>query len=225
MHNSKLTATPFHLILAVLYMLCILSISVTFVLNFRPLYYFDIGHLHISENSGYPEDEIRENYDALIDYNSPFYKEDLSFPTLPMSENGHTHFVEVKRIFVFVQYLAVVSLILCIALTFFQVRKRKFLFLKYAGILTLVVPAVFGCLIAVNWDAFFVTFHHLFFNNDYWIFDAASDPVILILPDTFFMHAAILILGCVILGSILCLTIGWKLERSCLGSDKKQAPL
>lgn len=221
MHNSKHTTTTFHLILAVLYMLCIISISVTFVLNFRPLYYFDIGHLHISENSGYPEDEIRENYDALIDYNSAFYKGDLSFPTLPMSENGHTHFVEVKRIFVFVQYLAFISLILCIVFTFFQAQKREFRFLKYAGILTLVVPAVLGCLIAVNWDACFTAFHHLFFNNDYWIFDAAFDPVILILPDRFFMHAAILILGCVILGSILCLTIGWKLERSYSGCFRR----
>ena len=27
------------------------------VLNFRPLYYFDIGHLNISQTSGYSEEE------------------------------------------------------------------------------------------------------------------------------------------------------------------------
>lgn len=210
MHKHTRT---FHLFLAVLYMLCIISVSVTFVLNFRSLYYFDIGHLNISETSGYPEEEIRENYDALIDYNSVFNTDDLVFPTLPMSENGHTHFVEVKRIFVFVQCLAVVTLLLCIILTVREVKQKRFSFLKYAGILTIAVPAILGILIAVNWDAFFVGFHHLFFNNDYWIFDAATDPVILLLPDTFFMHAAILILVCVVLASVICFAVGHRLQR------------
>lgn len=203
-----------HLLLAVLYMLCIISVSVTFVLNFRPLYYYDIGHLNISETSGYPEDEIRENYDALIDYNSVFYTDDLSFPTLPMSENGHTHFVEVKRIFVFVQCLAIITLLLVIPLTIRMIKRRELFFLKYAGIMTIVVPAVLGALIAANWNAFFVGFHHLFFNNDYWIFNAATDPVILLLPDTFFMHAAILILVCVVLLSLGCLFIYAGHERN-----------
>lgn len=197
----------FHLGLALLYMLFIISASVTFVLNFRPLYYFDMQHLHIPEVSGYSASEIRQNYDALIDYNSVFNSDDLVFPTLPMSENGHTHFVEVKRIFVFVQCLAAATFFLCAALTVPCIKKLDFRFLKYAGILTFAVPAVLGVLIAANWDAAFVAFHHLFFNNDYWIFSAATDPVITILPDTFFLHAAILILGCVVAGSLLCLIV------------------
>ena len=197
----------FHLGLALLYMLFIISASVTFVLNFRFLYYFDIQHLNIPETSGYSVSEIRQNYDALIDYNSVFNSDDLIFPTLSMSENGHTHFVEVKRIFVFVQCLTAVTLLLCITLTIPCIKKRDFRFLTYAGILTLAIPAVLGILIAANWNTVFVTFHQLFFNNDYWIFDAATDPVITILPDTFFLHAAIMILGCVVAGSLLCLII------------------
>lgn len=207
-----------HLALALLYTVCILSLSVTFSLHFRPLYYFDIRHLDIAETSGYSEAEIRENYDALIDYNSIFSAKDLVFPTLPMSENGHTHFVEVRRIFVFVQFLGILSLLFCIPLTCFFVRKKQFLFLKYAGILTLSIPLVLGCLIAVNWESFFVTFHHIFFANDYWIFDPAFDPVILILPDQFFLHAALLILACVITASVLCFFTGKKMERRHLHS-------
>ena len=199
--------------LSFFYMLCILSLSVTFALNFRPLYYFDISYLKIAETSGYPEEEIRANYDTLIDYNSMFSHEKLSFPTLAMSESGRIHFAEVKRIFVFVQYLAVISLILCVILTLYQRRRGDFRFLKPAALLTTAIPLVLGLLIALNWDAFFVTFHHIFFNNDYWIFDAATDPVITILPDAFFMHAAILILVCVLLGSFLCYIAGRRLNR------------
>lgn len=196
--------SPSNLILAILYMLAILSLSVVLTLNFRPLYYYDIKHLDIPVSSGYPETEIRENYDALIDYNSMFYSGDLQFPSLAMSDTGRIHFVEVKNIFVAVQYLAVITLLLSAGFTVYKARKKDFAFLAGASALTLLVPAILGSLIALNWENFFVTFHHIFFNNDYWIFDAATDPVITILPDTFFMHCALLILGCVILGSLLC---------------------
>lgn len=52
----------------------LISFSVIFTLNFRPLYYADIKLLHISRESGLSEQQIRENYDRLIDYNSVFYK-------------------------------------------------------------------------------------------------------------------------------------------------------
>lgn len=39
---------------------------------------------------------------------------------------------------------------------------------------------------AVNWEAVFIMFHKIMFRNDYWLFDEALDPVITILPDTFF---------------------------------------
>ena len=45
--------------------LCILSAAVVFTLNFRPLYYMDIHHFNLPENTGYSEEEIRENYDTL----------------------------------------------------------------------------------------------------------------------------------------------------------------
>ncbi|WP_148408877.1 TIGR01906 family membrane protein [Murimonas intestini] len=196
--------SPDSLILAVIYMLFIISFSVVITLNFRPLYYFDIGHLDIPAESGYPADEIRENYDALIDYNSMFNHSELKFPTLAMSDTGRIHFVEVKNIFVAVQYLCIAAFLAALVWTVIKAKKKDFSFLFGASLLSIVVPAVLGALIALNWDNFFVTFHHIFFNNDYWIFDAATDPVITILPDTFFMHCALMILGGVVLGSILC---------------------
>ena len=48
-------------------------------------------------------------------------------------------------------------------------------------------------------------FHKLFFDNDYWIFDYRTDPIILLLPDEFFMHCALMIFGGVLLGAIVCL--------------------
>ena len=55
-----------------------LSLGVVFTVNFRPLYYLDVKLLNIPEISGYPKEIIIENYNALIDYSSPFIRAILS---------------------------------------------------------------------------------------------------------------------------------------------------
>ena len=82
--------------------------------------------------------------------------------------------------------------------------KHCYGYLKLTAILTVALPAVIGAAVALNWDRTFVTFHEIAFNNDYWLFDPATDPVINILPDLYFLHFAVIILALVILGSILC---------------------
>lgn len=194
----------FHTILALVLTLTIISVSVVFTLAFRPLYYLDISALDISEQSGYSKEEIRENYDVLIDYNMSFGKDKLEFPTLAMSEPGRIHFEEVRDIFNIFKYMAMAGAVLSIGGIVFCIRKKEYKYLKLTSILAVALPAVLGLLVALNWDWAFVTFHHIAFDNDYWIFDPLTDPVITILPDTFFMHCALMILGCVVLGSIVC---------------------
>lgn len=194
----------FHTILALVLTLTIISVSVVFTLAFRPLYYLDISALDISEQSGYSKEEIRENYDVLIDYNMSFGEDKLEFPTLAMSEPGRIHFEEVRDIFNIFKYMAMAGVVLSIGGIVFCIRRKEYRYLKLTSILAVALPAVLGLLVALNWDWAFVTFHHIAFDNDYWIFDPLTDPVITILPDTFFMHCALMILGCVVLGSVVC---------------------
>ena len=193
-----------HTALALILTLTIISVSVVFTLAFRPLYYLDISALNIPEESGYSEEEIRENYDVLVDYNMSFGGGRLEFPSLAMSEPGRIHFEEVRAIFNLFKYMAMAGAVLSIAGIVFCIRRREYRYLKLTSILAVALPAVLGILVALNWDWAFVAFHHLAFNNDYWIFDPATDPVITILPDTFFMHCALMILGCVVMGSLIC---------------------
>lgn len=193
--------------------LLIISFSVTFTLNFRPLYYADIQNLHISELSGRTEEDIRANFDALIDYNSLFNHEPLQFPTCTMSESGRIHFEEVKKIFDLFGWLLVGTLILIVVSSIYFIKKMKWLWLRIAGILCIALPAFLGVMVAFNWDYVFVTFHQLVFNNDYWLFDPATDPIIDILPDGYFMHCAIMIFVLVFAGSFLCFIISHLLKR------------
>ena len=189
---------------AIALMLFIISAAVTITLNFRPLFYFDIDYLDIEAQSGFSKEDIRKNYDALIDYNSMLNHDTLEFPTLPMSEGGRIHFEEVKQIFVAIEYIFIASGIIGLAFLLLLICKfKEFLFLKLASILTIAIPAVLAILISINWEAAFVTFHHIFFNNDYWLFYPDKDPVILMLPDEFFVHCAAMILILVILGSLI----------------------
>lgn len=192
-----------HFFTALALTLCTISAAVIITLNFRPLYYMDMDYYNLSENTGYPEKEIRENYDALIDYNSVFFRDALDFPTLPMSEEGRIHFVEVKRIFVFIQAVLFPLSLIGSLLGIYFLRHQKPSYLKLTSFLNLALPALLGILIALNWDQFFVKFHELFFNNDYWIFDETTDPVITLLPDGYFMHCALMILAIIFLSSLL----------------------
>ncbi|RDU22639.1 TIGR01906 family membrane protein [Anaerosacchariphilus polymeriproducens] len=183
------------LIIGILFTLFFMSAGVILVLNLRPIYYFDISLLKIEETSGMEKEEIVENYNALIDYNSPFYRGELNFPTLKSSETGLQHFKEVKRIFISFYYLFVITGLILIPFVIYKKKKDCSLkFLRNAAILIFIIPVVVGIAIALNFNQLFILFHKIFFRNDYWIFSIETDPVIGILPDTYFLHCAVLII-------------------------------
>ncbi len=189
-------------VLPILITLFIISASAVFTLNFRPLYYHDISSLNIEETSGYSENVIRENYDALIDYNSVFHRGSLDL-SLPMSREGRIHFQDVKRIFDVLQILCVLSLIGSLILGIRAWKQGYRGFLKSAAVLSVFLPVIAGILIAFNWDNAFILFHELMFSNDYWLFDERTDSVINILPDEFFLHCALLIILLILAASLI----------------------
>ena len=175
-------------------MIC-LAVSIT--VWFRPLYYFDIGHLKIPQTSGVSAELCRLNYDTLIDYNVLGGSETLTFPTMKMSESGRIHFEEVKRIFIVMQILALAGLAAFAAFLFRNRSRQKaeaFRWMRCAVIFTLGLGASVLLAVLIDWDAAFRIMHSIFFNNDYWLFDPRTDPIITILPDIFFLHCGLLIL-------------------------------
>lgn len=202
-------------VMAILLTAFLISGAVIITLACRPLYYLDIKTLHIAEESGYSEAEIRKNYDTLIDYNLLPWQKELEFPTMFMSEHGKIHFQEVKVIFQLFQITFVSSFLLMMVGIFIKRKKREYGYLKWAGFLTIAIPTFIGIFVAVCWDQVFVWFHELVFRNDYWLFDPATDPVITILPDAFFMHCAMLILAIVLVGAVVCLFLWHHLTKRC----------
>lgn len=201
------------ILLSLILTLTLISLAVVLTLACKPLYYLDIHALHIPETTGYTISEIKANYDAVIDYSLSFGKVPLEFPTFPMSEGGRIHFEEVKNIFNLFKYMAIFGTLTGAAGILRQRRKQSYGYLKLTAILTVALPAVIGATVALNWDWTFAAFHELAFNNDYWLFDPATDPIINILPDAYFLHCVVMILVLVILGSLICGLIYRRVQR------------
>ena len=196
----------FSVFISLLLMLVSVAFSATAVLYFRPLYYGMINKFVGKNNLSF--NQIKENYDVLIDYNSFWGPDKLKFPYLPSSENALTHFEEVKTIFLEFQIILIIGLITTVILVFLYKKLYGTCeYLLIGGLVTMIIPFTLAVFIYANFNKVFVTFHKLAFNNDYWIFNYKTDPIITFLPENFFMLCAIAIVGLVFLLGIIMLSM------------------
>lgn len=202
-------------------MVFIITFAITFTVFFTPLYYRAIYRLGIDITSGIDVETIKENYRILIQYQSIFYRGSLHMPDFMMSASGRIHFEEVKRIFECIQITMVASAILSALCISRQIRQKEYRFLRLTSIITVLLPLLIGMLAMVNFNQAFIIFHKIFFRNDYWIFDARTDPVIQILPQAFFMHSFIMIIILVIALSALCYGIYRYQQKQLLRKNKE----
>ena len=75
------------------------------------------------------------------------------------------------------------------------------------------ITAILAAIISTDFSKYFIMFHHIFFRNDLWILDPATDMLINIVPEGFFMDTAARIallfgsLSLILFGVCLLLTI------------------
>ena len=62
---------------------------------------------------------------------------------------------------------------------------------KWACGITGILTVVLTCLISTDFNYVFIKFHHLFFDNDLWLLDPATDDMINMLPEGFFFDTAV----------------------------------
>lgn len=93
-------------------------------------------------------------------------------------------------------------------------KQKEYRFLRLTSIFSVGIPLIIGFLAAIDFNKAFVIFHQIVFRNDYWIFNETTDPVITILPETFFMHSFMMIVGIIIIISVGCYGIyGWQRKK------------
>ena len=194
-------------VLAFTLSLTIICFSILFSLSFKGLYYFDINYLSIDKASNISEEIIKRNYDILIEYltNSKITK--LEFPDFIMSKEGEIHFVDVKNIFMFIKKMMYVLGFYSLIAIAFNIRKKQYSFLRHTALTTLATPLAILLVAMLNFDKAFIAFHKIAFTNDYWIFDPDLDPIINILPQEFFLHSFLFIIGLVLMIALILIII------------------
>lgn len=195
---NKVTNSVFCVFLS----LFIIGVSILLTVSFKELYYFDINHLDIAINNNLSVNEVKQNYDYMIDYNLGKISGNFNLPTIKSSLEGKIHFQEVKDIVQNVLKVLLVSFVISLVGIYISIKNKNINFLNTTSKLVLILTIVVLIPIAINFDKAFILFHEIMFDNDYWIFDPEKDPIINLLPQEFFFHASLMIIGLILLSSL-----------------------
>lgn len=154
-----------------------------------PLFYSLISPLNLTESNYLSQKTIIYNFNTLMAYLLNPFKRALHMPDFKSSSEGLHHFADVKNLFIFA---ILVTIVLSVPTVLF-IKNRRYIQVYQELKLCLMLP-VFVTVISLfgGFDTIFITFHKLLFRNADWLFDPATDPVINILPESYFMACFIL---------------------------------
>jgi integral membrane protein (TIGR01906 family) len=158
------------------------------------IYPLEVDWLKLTLQVTITKADLLKNFNVLMTYLTNPLSHTLAMPDFPSSASGLKHFGDVKHLFHLAQ--AVFILLAYPSWRFWKnSRAEKSLFLHQraftvAAILPIVI-AVAGLLI--GFDQFFTLFHEALFPGDSsWLFNPATDPIIWVLPEEYFMHCFII---------------------------------
>lgn len=176
-------------------LLFLLSLAVLLTIYLAWLLYpLEVQWLDLERAAGVSGRTVQSNFNILLDYLTNPFNWRLEMPDFPSSKAGLYHFESVKKLFHLVQGSFVFSL--PGFLHFFrQVVSKGYGLLFSKGFVYMALAPVFIVLLAglMGFSQFFVLFHQLLFPGDStWLFNPETDPVIWILPETYFLHCFVL---------------------------------
>lgn len=202
------TSKALTVLLSILTAVILLTAALAVPILCRPFYYAHIEPLELCEQTGLTRDEIKTAFDEMLDY--CLGAEEFSTGVLRWSESGKSHFTDVRVLFLLdlrILAAAVIAWIILWVISRLTGRQpgrllgRGYTFWAGTGLATVFV--IIGALAATDFDRAFTVFHTLFFpGKDNWLFNPAEDQIINILPQTFFMNCAILILVILLAGCL-----------------------
>ena len=190
--------------------LAVLTGSILPVLLVRGFYTVQIGPLGICEASGLTRQQAAEAFGDVMDY-CMGRRPDFAAGVLPFSAEGASHFADVRVLFILDLAVLAVTLLFLLGL-WIAYRRRTALprlagrtpgFWAACGLCGIIL--IVAALAVTDFSRAFAIFHGVFFpGKENWLFDPATDPVILLLPEEFFRNCAIAIAASLLL---LCLVL------------------
>lgn len=126
------------------------------------------------------------------------------------NEQDRLHMADVKNLFLGGLRVRLVCLVGALILIIILIRRKaelsRLLARAYSAALGLFVAVIafLGIAFAIDFTRCFTIFHEIFFTNDLWLFDPATDYMIRMLPEGFFLDM-VLRIGMIFLSSLVCI--------------------
>lgn len=172
--------------------LWIIALSVTLTIFLAvPLFFGEIFWYQLTDLVQMTAGKIGHNFLILMNYLINPLETKLSMPDFPSSASGLHHFAEVKNLFMLVFFLTIIL----IPFTIRFIKENLSLVFHNALRVVMLFPLAIGVIAwLIGFDQFFVAFHEVLFRDNSWLFDPATDPIISVLPEQFFMHSFLIFL-------------------------------
>jgi integral membrane protein (TIGR01906 family) len=205
-------------VFALALVLLLITAAIALPIYCRGFYYAHIEAMDLPAYTGLTAGELRTAYNEVLDYLTLPGRE-FGTGAFPHSAEGAAHFADCKVLFdlnrnVLVFSAGVLGILLLLGRKYGPYRLGKHSAAFWAAVVAVVLPLTVGGLAALDFDRAFVIFHTLFFpGKTNWIFDWRTDPIILALPQDFFMHCAMLIGGGLLLFSAMVLVLALRAEK------------
>ncbi|WP_125607693.1 TIGR01906 family membrane protein [Lapidilactobacillus bayanensis] len=135
---------------------------------------------------------LYHNFVQLMAYLQLPWISTLQLADFPVSKSGALHFADVKKLFILAWVILLITAPFAVRFLRRLKKQRQEYRLLHPAQIGFVIPLILAGIAALNFNQFFITFHEIFFRNQDWLFDPAKDPIILVLPEEFFMHCFIL---------------------------------
>ena len=172
--------------------LWIIALSVTLTIFLAiPLFFGEIFWYQLTDLVQMTAGKIWHNFLILMNYLINPLETKLSMPDFPSSASGLHHFEEVKNLFMLVFFLTIILIPFNIRF----IKENLSIVFHNALRVVMLFPLAIGVIAwLIGFDRFFVAFHEVLFRDNSWLFDPATDPIISVLPEQFFMHSFLIFL-------------------------------
>jgi integral membrane protein (TIGR01906 family) len=211
----------------------LLSVCLRIASNSSELYRYGFNKYGISQATGISPEELNKVIGGLITY----FNNDEEYINLQVVKDGKPftlfnerevqHLKDVKGLFKLDYQIllgAFIYAFIYAGLNFilWLDKRRVALGLIWGSALTLGIIIILGLMMWVDFDWFFYQFHLLSFANDLWQLNPATDYLIMLFPEGFWVDAA---LACVLGTALLALIMGgsgwWRLRKE-ISLEKRQ---
>lgn len=143
------------------------------------------------------------------------------------NEQDRLHMADVKNLFLGGLRVRLVCLVGAAILIIVLIRRKaelsRLLARAYSAALGLFVAVIafLGIAFSIDFTRCFTIFHKIFFTNDLWLFDPATDYMIRMLPEGFFSDM-VLRIGIIFLSSLVCIWVAVNLWKYVAKKYKQQ---